>query len=105
MDKKMLNFLGIAVRAGKVQAGFNRCSTAIKSGKAKLVIVCCDISEKTVKEIRFLCDKYHTKMIEVDCQIAELTAAIGTKAGICAVCDLGFANNLEALSKCNERID
>lgn len=105
MDKKMLNFLGIAVRAGKVQAGFNRCTTAIKSGKAKLVLVCSDISEKTAKEIRFLCDKHHTKVLEVDFVISELTAAIGTKAGVCAVCDLGFANNLEALSNCNERND
>ncbi len=101
MDSKMLNLLGIAMRAGKVQAGFNRCSTAVKSGKAKLVILCSDISDKTAKEINFLCGKFPTPVLKADFDILRLSAAIGTKAGVCAVCDAGFANNLAALSNSN----
>lgn len=97
MKRKLLSLLGMATRAGKLCPGFSRCSSAIKSAKANLVIVCRDMSDKTVKEVRFLCDKFNTPVTESDITIEELSVAIGFKAGVCAVCDEGFVRSIASL--------
>lgn len=98
MSDKAASLLGLARRAGKLEAGFERCCTAIKSGKARLMIVCCDISDKTQKEILFLCNKHGVQVIKVAFTLSQLSAAIGFKAGLCAVCDQGFADRLKELT-------
>ena len=97
MNDKAASLLGMARRAGKLEAGFERCASAIKSGKAKLTIVCSDISDKTKKEMHFLCDKHNVHLIEIPFTLSQLSAAIGFKAGICAVCEQGFAQRLTTL--------
>ncbi len=97
MNDKATSLLGMARRAGKLEAGFERCATAVKSGKAKLVIVCADISDKTKKEMNFLCNKQNVQIIQIPFTLSQLSAAIGFKAGICAVCEQGFANRLTEL--------
>lgn len=97
MNDKAASLLGMARRAGKLEAGFERCATAIKSGKAKLVIVCADISDKTKKEINFLCTKQNVSLAQIPFTLSQLSAAIGFKAGICALCEQGFANRLTEL--------
>ena len=91
MNPKLLSLLGIAERAGKLHPGFSRCSNAVKSAKAYGVILCSDLSAKSQKEVRFLCDKYRVPLWTPGITIEELSAAIGFKAGVCAVCDPGFA--------------
>ena len=97
MSDKAASMLGLARRAGKLEAGFERCATSIKSGKAKLAIVCCDISDKTQKEILFLCNKHNVQVIKISFTLSQLSAAIGFKAGLCTVCDQGFADRLNTL--------
>ncbi len=92
-----LNLLGMARRAGKLQAGTERCESAVKSGKASLAVTCADLSAKSKKEISFLCDKHSVAIIHADFTISELSGAIGTKAGLVAVCDQGFAKRLKSL--------
>ncbi len=105
MKRKLLSLLGMATRAGRLCPGFTRCSTAVKASKASLVIVCRDMSDKTKKEARFLCDKFATPLAESDITVEELSAAIGFKAGVCAVCDAGFAQSMAALINSNGKDD
>ena len=97
MKHKLLSLLGMAERAGKLSPGFSRASSAIKSSKAQGVLLCSDLSAKTAKEIRFLCGPRQVPVWEPDVTIDELSAAIGFKAGVCAVCDPGFARSMAAL--------
>lgn len=92
-----LSLLGMARRAGKLQVGTERCSAAVKSGHAALAVTCTDLSAKSKKETDFLCDKHSVAVIHADFTIAELSGAIGTKAGLIAVCDQGFAKRLKVL--------
>lgn len=98
MKHKLLSLLGMAERAGKLSPGFSRCSSAIKSSKAQGVLLCSDMSAKTAKEIRFLCDRHRVPLWEPDVTIEELSAAIGFQSGVCAVCDPGFARSMAVLT-------
>jgi ribosomal protein L7Ae-like RNA K-turn-binding protein len=88
---KALTLLGFARKAGRLAVGTAATVDAIKRKKAYLAITASDISEKSSKEIRFLCEKHNVKFITPTFDTYEITGAIGTRAGIIAVLDEGFA--------------
>ena len=49
-QNKLLSLIGIAMKAGKLVSGEFSTETAIKSGKAYLVIITGDASKNTVKK-------------------------------------------------------
>lgn len=95
---KIINLLTVCRRAGKLVLGFDAAKEAVLSKKAALVILAGDISAKTEKEIRYFADKSGVKVIRADITIEELSAGIGKKAGVTAVCDSGFAARLTELT-------
>ena len=105
MNDRIASMLGLARRAGKLEAGFERCASAVKSGKAKLAISCSDISPKTKKELNFLCEKHGVNSLDTFLTLTQLSAAIGIKAGLCVVCDDGFAKRLTELLTDNGKDD
>lgn len=88
-----LSRLGIARKAGKLSAGFAAAKDSVNKGVAELVIIASDISEKSEKEIRFVC-KTAVTAVRVPNTTFEISNAIGTKAGIISVNDEGFAKSI-----------
>ncbi|WP_369461519.1 L7Ae/L30e/S12e/Gadd45 family ribosomal protein [Thermoclostridium stercorarium] len=58
MADNIYNFLGLAMKAGKLVSGELGCEKAIKSGKASLVIVAEDASANTKKKFMDSCGFY-----------------------------------------------
>ncbi len=52
MDK-LLSLLGLAKRAGRLEAGFDACAGAARAKRAALLIAAKDVSEKTFKNLRY----------------------------------------------------
>ena len=94
MTDKILSLLGFASKAGKLSFGTHATEWAISSGKAKLVLAANDISERSVKELKFKAsDKIPVKvLLEID--IDTLSKKVGKSCGIVAVNDDGFASAL-----------
>ena len=91
--EKILSLLGFASKAGKLSFGTHATEFAITSGKAKLVLVAEDISEKSVKELKFKADKKSITVLNLKgISTAELSARVGKNCGIIAVNDNGFAD-------------
>lgn len=92
MDK-LLSLLGMCRRAGRLEIGFEKCEKAIQSKKAKLIVCANDLSKKTQKEIKFSVEKNGNAVpvIVIDYDKIALSNAIGTPAGVTAICDSGFA--------------
>jgi len=88
---RALTLLGFARKAGKLAVGTAAATDALKRKKAHLAITASDISEKSSKEIRFLCEKNGINFIKPELNTYDITQAIGTRAGIIAVLDEGFA--------------
>lgn len=61
---KIYSMIGIAKKGGKISIGFDVTCADVKIKKTKLVLIASDASEKTKKNIQFICDKYETKYIE-----------------------------------------
>lgn len=91
MNDNFLSSLGICKRAGKLVFGFETIKTAMQKGQAVLVFTACDLSEKTKKELRYLCSQMEVELIETEYDMQSLGSSIGKKTGTIAVTDEGLA--------------
>jgi len=64
MNEKVLNLLHIARKAGVVQLGFGACQRLCFQGKAKLILVAKDLSDKQKKNLKKMADAYNVKFFE-----------------------------------------
>lgn len=99
MENKLLSLLGLARRAGKVEPGFDAAVGAARSGKAALLLAAGDISEKTVKNLRYEGERAGVPTLRVPFGMEELGRACGMRAGVLAVTDKGFARALRGLAE------
>ena len=93
---KMLTLLGFASKAGKLSFGMNAAISSAKANKAKLLIVCSDVSDKSKKEVGFYSEKYKLPLRETNKTIREISAAVGKQCGIISVNDKGFCESILA---------
>ena len=95
--QKALNLLGVAYRARMIINGYDSVMDAVIKGKAKIVLIASDASEKTIEAFQKKCFYYHVGICEVF-TTAELSKAIGK--GLCkvlAISDDGFTKSLNKL--------
>ena len=95
MNDNLLNFLGIARRAGKIKLGADPVIDSIKSKKAKLIVFSSDISDKTRKNIKFTADTYAVECITVNRTKEEINFALGKYSAVISVEDSGFSNKIK----------
>ena len=64
--RKTSDLLSICIKAGKIVKGFDSVSESVKKGNASAVLTACDASEKTVKEVNFICGKYEVPVFGME---------------------------------------
>ncbi|CAM3263787.1 YlxQ-related RNA-binding protein [Vagococcus fessus] len=95
-NEKVLNLLGMAMRAGRLVSGEELTLADIRNQQAKLVFVANDASDNTIKKIKDKGAFYNVPVINEFSQM-ELSAAIGRSRMIIGVCDSGFAKKFQEL--------
>lgn len=93
-DNKAAFALGMAQKAGKAASGDVAVRGALKSGKAKLMVLATDVAPNSKKELLFLAEQAGVPVLELLSR-AELGYAIGKapRAAV-AITDSNFANML-----------
>ena len=61
---KIYSMLGIARKGGNISIGYDVTCLDVKDNKSKLVLIAVDASDKTKKNIQFICDRYSVKYVE-----------------------------------------
>lgn len=97
MTDKLLNFLGLCRRAGKLNIGNDLVIDDILKGQCRLVITACDLSKNTEKKILLNCHRNNVKALKVNRTKDELSWAVGKYCGVASVVDSGFAKKLVQL--------
>lgn len=89
--------LGLANRAGKVKKGAELCESAIKSGKARLLIIACDCSENTMDKFVHMAKYYGVEYIVKESKntLGKFTGG-GEKATV-VILDEGFKTEIKKL--------
>ena len=84
-----LSILGLAKRAGRLAVGNDAVSEALRTGRAKLLLLAEDAAENTVR--RFGNRRQDVPFETLPCSKETLGAAIGYQnCAVAAICDAGF---------------
>ncbi len=87
---KFMFALSLAKKSGKLISGFDRVKTAVIRGEAYIVFLADDLSEKTIKRVKYFCeditDVYNTGLTQF-----EFSQVVGRLTGILAVTDENLA--------------
>ena len=91
-----LTTIGLCRRAGKLITGFDAVVGEIKAQGRKVsgVLLAADLSDKTKKEVRFVCDKAQVAVTEIPETLDEIKEITGKRAGVMAVLDDGLYGSL-----------
>ena len=91
MNNPFLDALGICKRAMKLCFGFETTKTAMQKGQVEIVFLASDLSEKSRKEMHFLCKQLGVDIADTKFDMQLLGGSIGKKTGIIAILDEGLA--------------
>jgi ribosomal protein L7Ae-like RNA K-turn-binding protein len=90
INNKIYQLIGLSKRAGKIVSGSFAVENAIRSGKARLVIVSDEASANTVKKFRDMCEYRKVDIIQFGSKKA-LGECIGkTERTLLAITDIAF---------------
>lgn len=105
VSKKILSYLGLAQKAGKIAAGEFMTETAIKDKKAKLVLIAAEASENTKKKFVDSATYYNVPIYFFGDK-EELGHCLGKefRASV-AVLDDGFATAMKKQMECLDLTD
>ena len=94
-EDKILGYLGLATKAGKLVSGEFMTVKAVKDGRARIVLVAADASDNTKKMFSNMCEFYHVPMYTL-CNKEQLGHAMGKQfRASLAVLDDGFAKAIQ----------
>ncbi len=98
MREKTLNLLGLMRRANAIAVGETNTGTAVKAGKAKLLIVASDASDNAIHRAENFMTGRNIIKVNLPFTKAELSDALGLPGcSMAAVTDMGFSNALMKL--------
>lgn len=94
---KLLGMLGMCKRAGKLTAGFDTVTEGVRMGTIRCVFYASDVSEKTVKELRYVCEQEGAEVIALPVTMDEIGKAAAKRSGVLAVTDAGLRRKISGM--------
>ncbi len=92
--KNKIGLLTMCKKAGRLVTGMDMAKDACRNGTAFAVFTASDLSEKSLKEIKFHCGRDGVPIYAAGMTMDEIGTALGKRSGIIAVTDKGFAKGL-----------
>lgn len=90
-----LSTLCLCRRASKLVIGFDAVTEQIKKKAPGGVLLACDISAKTEKEIRFYAEKQGVEILKLPITMEDAKNAAGKQAGVFYIIDEGLFNSIK----------
>lgn len=96
-QQKVVSMLGFAQKAGKIASGDQAVENAVKSGKARLLLIAADASDNTRKSYRDMATYYQTDYREGLAKDLIGNAIGKPPRAAAAILDPGFAKAIKEL--------
>ncbi len=78
--------------------GYDAVLQGLSSKDAAGIVLACDISAKTEKEVRFAANKHNTKVVRADFTMNDAEKALGKRTGIFLILNAGLFASIEKAS-------
>lgn len=93
--EKTLSMLGMARKAGSIEIGEEASGAAVRSGKAKVLMLAGDASDNAIRRAEGFVAGTNTPLISLPFTKLEISAATGKRGcSMAAVTDIGFAGTI-----------
>lgn len=103
---KILSMLGFARRSGSLSQGHDAAIKAVKSGRARVLLFCSDVSPRLVGEFeKAVNGGRQLKTVSLNLTMNELYYAAGIRAGVMTVDDEKLSRQIISLSEQEEQIN
>ena len=96
-NEKLLGFLGLSKKAGKLVFGFDMTEEAMRKGNAKAVLLSADCSERTARNVKRIAEETGTEVLILPLTMDEIGYAVAKRVGVLSVCDSGFSKKFKEL--------
>ena len=96
-NERLSGSLGLCRRAGKLVMGFDMTVEAIQKGSAECVLLSCDCSERTARNIKRIAEENGTEIYILPLTMDEIGYAVAKRVGVLTVCDSGFSKKIKEL--------
>ena len=93
MNNNKTGIITICKKAGKLAVGMDMVKKVCSEGSAAAVFITTDISEKSFKEVRYICARNSVQLYRLEMTMDDMWYGLGKKAGIVAMTDNGFAKS------------
>lgn len=93
-NDRLMNLLGLARKAGKLELGSEAVKQAVRRRRVKLLLLSGDLSPRTERAMREEAEKAGVRAAPLPAGMDTVQAALGQRAGVIAVKDSGFAEAL-----------
>ena len=87
--------LSMCRRAGKLIGGMDEVKSSCRKKEARLVLVTSDFSEKSYKDIKYLCEREKVPVLGIPGSMDDVGECVGRRFGVMAVTDKGFAESIK----------
>lgn len=94
---RLCSFLGLCRRAGKLTFGAEKTLQAAKDKRIFLAVITSDVSEKTEKEIRFVCND-GVQVLKINLKSEETGLVLGLPCKVLGVTDRSMAGKITDLA-------
>ncbi len=96
---RLLGFLGLCKRAGRLVSGAETVTKAVTEQKARLVLYASDVSENSLKAVLRAAGDQNVPALRLSYTKEELSFSLGKYCAIICTTDEGFAKKLLELMK------
>ena len=94
-NNNILNMLGLALRAGRLEVGEEPVGAVCRARDCRLILVARDAADNTFRRVRHFADAGQCLWISVPFTKDELGGAVGrTSCAMLALTDIGFAESV-----------
>lgn len=94
---KVLNFLGICKKAGKLSLGFDAVIKSIEDKKSSLILVAKDFSENSLKKAEKKSELFSVKFLKLNQTMNDIYIILGKKCGIISINDTELSKGINKL--------
>ncbi|MGN1114026.1 MAG: L7Ae/L30e/S12e/Gadd45 family ribosomal protein [Oscillospiraceae bacterium] len=93
MSNDKTGLITMCRKAGKLVMGMDQVKESCKNGSAKGVFAAKDFSQKSLKEIKYVCFTQGVKAYALEMTMDEIGISLGKRIGVMAITDRGFCNS------------
>ncbi|MBQ8921122.1 MAG: ribosomal L7Ae/L30e/S12e/Gadd45 family protein [Oscillospiraceae bacterium] len=93
--ERLAGILTICRKAGKLLLGFDAVKEAAQQGQVFSILLACDVSPKTEKEIRFFAGEIPVRKLKMDMET--LKHWFRKRTAVYGICEEGFSEKVRAL--------